>query len=191
MKRKLVLLAMSIVAGVVLSGCVAGRSPANTSNGLNGLQQRALTVRNMGSEFGATYDDIWYGVIATLQVNGFILQQADKESGYIYGVWQNMYEAQNESSRGGFSMFNISSSPTVYAGAYAGINTVYKKIDVSVTLDPIAETQTLVRMTARFDSEGSVVSEGVFANQFFGLLRKEIFLRKYQGSLYQNYNVKK
>ena len=73
-------------AVLLLGGCASVETPADTSTGMNGLQQRALTIRNIGDEFGATYNDVWYGTIATLQLNGFILKQADKSSGYIYGV---------------------------------------------------------------------------------------------------------
>ena len=174
---------------LLLTGCVSSEPPANTSTGMNGLQQRALTIRNIGEEFGATYSDVWYGTIATLQLNGFILKQADKSSGYIYGVWQNTYERQVESGKGGFVLTQLGTPPAYSFGGFFSRTDIYKQIDVSVTLEPLAKTQTLVRMVARFDSEGVPVAEGVFANRFFGLLRKEIFLRKNNGSIYQTYTA--
>lgn len=174
---------------LLLTGCVSSEPPANTSTGMNGLQQRALTIRNIGEEFGATYSDVWYGTIATLQLNGFILKQADKSSGYIYGVWQNTYERQVESGKGGFVLTQLGTPPAYSFGGFFSRTDIYKQIDVSVTLEPLARTQTLVRMVARFDNEGVPVAEGVFANRFFGLLRKEIFLRKNNGSIYQTYTA--
>lgn len=180
-----------LATGLLLSGCVSTEPPADTSTGMNGLQQRALTIRNIGEELGATYNDVWYGTIATLQLNGFILKQADKESGYIYGVWQNTYERQTENGKGGFVLTQLGTPPAYSFGGFFSRTDVYKQIDVSVTLEPLAKTQTLVRMVARFDSEGVPVAEGIFANRFFGLLRKEIFLRKNNASIYQTYTTTK
>ncbi len=174
-------------AVLLLGGCASVETPADTSTGMNGLQQRALTIRNIGDEFGATYNDVWYGTIATLQLNGFILKQADKSSGYIYGVWQNAYERQVENGKGGFVLTQLGTPPAYSFGGFFSRTTVYKQIDVSVTLEPLAKTQTLVRLVARFDNAGVPVAEGVFANRFFGLLRKEIFLRKNTGSIYQTF----
>ena len=143
----------------------------------------------IGEEFGATYSDVWYGTIATLQLNGFILKDADKASGYIYGVWQNAYERQVENGKGGFVLTQLGTPPAYSFGGFFSRTAVYKQIDVSVTLEPLAETQTLVRLVARFDNAGVPVAEGVFANRFFGLLRKEIFLRKNHGSIYQTYTA--
>lgn len=176
-------------AVLLLSGCASLETPADTSTGMNGLQQRALTIRNIGEEFGATYSDVWYGTIATLQLNGFILKDADKASGYIYGVWQNVYERQVENGKGGFVLTQLGTPPAYSFGGFFSRTAVYKQIDVSVTLEPLAETQTLVRLVARFDNAGVPVAEGVFANRFFGLLRKEIFLRKNHGSIYQTYTA--
>ena len=174
-------------AVLLLSGCASLETPADTSTGMNGLQQRALTIRNIGEEFGATYSDVWYGTIATLQLNGFILKDADKASGYIYGVWQNAYERQVENGKGGFVLTQLGTPPAYSFGGFFSRTTVYKQIDVSVTLEPLAKTQTLMRLVARFDNAGVPVAEGVFANRFFGLLRKEIFLRKNTGSIYQTF----
>ena len=80
-------------------------------------------------------------------------------------------------------------NPSVYGGAFFSRTAVFKQIEVSVTLEPLAETQTLVRLVSRFDNEGVPTAHGVFANRFFGLLRKEIFLRKNNGSIYQKYTV--
>mgnify|MGYP000880604639 CR=1 FL=1 len=189
MFNKIFLPATALAAGLMLAGCVSSEPPVNTSTGMNGLQQRALTIRNIGEELGATYSDVWYGTIATLQLNGFILKQADKNSGYIYGVWQNTYERQFENSKGGFVLTQLGTPPAYSFGGFFSRTNAYKQIDVSVTLEPLAKTQTLVRMVARFDSEGVPVAEGVFANRFFGLLRKEIFLRKNNGSIYQTYTA--
>ena len=180
LKSIMAVLAVSVAAG----GCIQPEPPVNTSTGMNGLQQRALTVRNIGEEFGATYDDVWYSAIAALQLNGFMLRQADKNSGSIYGVWLNTYEMQSETTEGGFFMTQLSASPSYYAGGFVSRTQVFKQIEVSVTLEPLAEHQTLVRLVARFDSDGEAVAEGVFANRFFGVLRKEIFLRKNGGSIY-------
>ena len=178
-----------LAAACMLAGCISPQPPADTSTGMNGLQQRVLTIRNIGEEFGATYNDVWYATIATLQLNGFILKQADKASGYIYGVWQNTYERQAETGRGGFALTQLGTSPSYFLGSFFSMTDVYKQIDVSVTFEPLAETQTLIRLVARFDNEGVPVAEGVFANRFFGLLRKEIFLRQNNGSIYQTYTA--
>ena len=139
-------------AVLLLGGCASVETPADTSTGMNGLQQRALTIRNIGDEFGATYNDVWYGTIATLQLNGFILKQADKSSGYIYGVWQNAYERQVENGNGGFVLTQLGTPPAYSFGGFISRTTVYKQIDVSVTLEPLAKTQTLVRLVARLSS---------------------------------------
>lgn len=180
------------VLGVILlvSGCMNQAGPVETSTGLNGLQQRALTARNIGEDLDATYNDVWYSVIATLQMNGFILKQADKNSGFIYGVWQDTYEAQKEFSQGGLLLTQLGvTNPSVYGGSFFSKTTVYKQIEVSVTLEPLARTQTLVRLASRFDNQGVAMAHGVFANRFFGILRKEIFLRKNNGSIYTKYTV--
>ena len=184
---------LGITAGVLsvillVSGCMNQDGPANTSTGLNGLQQRALTSRNIGEDLNATYNDVWYSVIATLQLNGFILKQADKNSGFIYGVWQNTYETQKAYTQGGLLLTQLGvTNPSVYGGAFFSKTTSFKQIEVSVTLEPIARTQTLVRLVSRFDNEGFAMAHGVFANRFFGLVRREIFLRKNHGSIYQKY----
>ena len=183
---------MAGVLGVILlaSGCLNQQGPADTSTGLNGLQQRALTARNIGEDLNASYNDVWYSVISTLQLNGFILKQADKNSGFIYGVWQNTYEKETSYTQGGLLLTQLGvSNPSVYGGAFFSRTTTYKQIEVSVTLEPLARTQTLVRLVSRFDNEGAAMAHGVFANRFFGILRKEIFLRKNSGSIYQKFSV--
>ena len=186
---------LGITAGVLsvillVSGCMNQDGPADTSTGLNGLQQRALTSRNIGEDLDATYNDVWYSVISTLQLNGFILKQADKNSGFIYGVWQDTYEAQKEYTQGGLLLTQLGvTNPSVYGGSFFSKTTSFKQIEVSVTLEPLARTQTLVRLVSRFDNQGIPTAHGVFANRFFGVLRKEIFLRKNGGSIYQKYTV--
>lgn len=178
------------VLGVILlvSGCMNEQGPADTSTGLNGLQQRALTSRSLGEDFDATYNDVWYSVISTLQLNGFVLKQADKHSGFIYGVWQDTYEQDTAYTRGGLFLAQLGvTNPSYYGGTFFSRTTSYKQIEVSVTLEPIARTQTLVRLVSRFDNQGIAMAHGVFANRFFGLVRKEIFLRKANGSIYQKY----
>lgn len=171
------------------AGCLTTRPPADASAGLNGLQRRVLTIRNLGSDLDASYNDVWYAAIATLQLNGFILKQADKCSGFIYGVWENQYERQTETTEGGFVLTQLGTSPAWSFGGTFSKTDVYKQIEVSVTLEPLAERQTLVRLVARFDNAGAPMAEGVFANRFFGLLRKEIFLRKHNGSIYQAHSA--
>ena len=190
MKKFMMMLAGG-VAALLFSGCVSSEQPANTSAGLNGLQQRALNVRNIGDELGATYKDVWYSTISTLQLNGFILKEADMQSGYIYGVWQDTYERRAEISNGGFTVYQVGGGSNLGIGSFFSKTDTYKQIEVSVTLEPLAETQTLVRLTARFDNSRVPVAEGVFANRFFGLLRKEIFLRKNGGSVYNNFSFAK
>lgn len=178
------------VLGVILlvSGCVNEQGPADTSTGLNGLQQRALTSRSLGEDFDATYNDVWYSVISTLQLNGFVLKQADKHSGFIYGVWQDTYEQDQAFTRGNLFLTQLGvTNPSYYGGVFFSRTTSFKQIEVSVTLEPIARTQTLVRLVSRFDNQGIPMAHGVFANRFFGLVRKEIFLRKANGSIYQKY----
>ncbi len=177
MDKKLAIFSATLVVGFLLIGCASTQPPADSSAGLSGLQQRALNSRNIGDEFGASYDDVWYSTIATLQLNGFILRQADKTNGYIYGVWQDTYEKQYETSEGSFLLRDVNTSPGLSYGSFFSRTDVYKQIEVSVTLEPVAPTQTIVRLVARFDSEGVPMAAGVFANRFFGLLRKEIFLR--------------
>lgn len=181
----------ALALGVVLlgAGCLAPQPPADSSDGMNGLQQRALTTRNIGEDMNATYNDVWYSVISTLQLNGFILKQADKNSGFIYGVWKDTYEQQKEYSQGGVLLTQLGTSSAWYGGAFFSRTTVFKQIEVSVTLEPLARTQTLVRLVSRFDNERVPTAQGVFANRFFGLLRKEIFLRKNGGSIYQKFSV--
>ena len=191
MKKQSGILAILIFSALLLTGCISTEIPADTSAGMTGMQQRALTVRNIGEELGATYNDVWYGVIATLQLNGFILKQADKESGYLYGVWQNTYERHVETTRGGFSLVQLAVPPGVSFGEFFSSTEQFRQIDVSVTLEPLAKTQTLVRIVARFDREGVPMAEGVFANRFFGLLRKEIFLRKNNGAIYNTFGTEK
>ena len=175
---------------LLVSGCMSQRPPADSSAGLNGLQQRALTIRNIGEDLDATYDDVWYSAISTLQLNGFILKQADKNSGFIYGVWQNTYEGQTQYTQGGLLLKQLGvTNASWYGGAFFATTKVFKEIEVSVTLEPLAPTQTLVRLVSRFDSEGVPTAHGVFANRFFGVLRREIFLRKNGGSIYQKFNV--
>ena len=163
MNKKFGFLVLLLAACVLLSGCISTEIPADTSAGMTGLQQRALTIRNIGEELGATYDDVWYGTIATLQLNGFILKQADRSSGYIYGVWQNAYERHVETGRGGFSLVQLAVPPGVSFGEFFSTTEQFRQIDVSVTLEPLARTQTLVRLVARFDNEGVPMAEGVFA----------------------------
>ena len=178
------------VLGVLLaSGCVTPKPPAETSTGKNGMQQRVLTTRNIGEDLDATYDDVWYGVISTLQLNGFILKQADKASGFIYGVWRDTYEMQTEYTNGGFFFTQAGSTSSMHWGGFFSRTNVYKQVEVSVTLEPLARTQTLVRIGSRFDNQGVPTAHGVFANRFFGLLRKEIFLRKNGGSIYRQFSV--
>lgn len=189
MNKNIGFLTILFPVALLLAGCISTEIPPDTSAGMTGLQQRALTVRNIGEELGATYDDVWYGTIATLQLNGFILKQADKSSGYIYGVWQNAYERDVETNRGGFALVQLAVPPGVSFGEFFSSTEQFKQIDVSVTLEPLDQTQTLVRLVARFDSEGVPMAEGVFANRFFGLLRKEIFLRKNNGSIYNTFSI--
>ena len=189
MRKHLVMMAGAAAVLLLAAGCQSPQGPASTSTGLNGLQQRSLTSRNIGEDLDATYNDVWYSAIATLQLNGFILKQADKNSGYIYGVWQDTYERQNEFSEGSFLLTQLGTSNSWYGGVFFSHTAVYKQIEVSVTLEPLAQTQTLVRLVSRFDNEGVPTAHGVFANRFFGLLRKEIFLRKNSGSIYQKFGA--
>ena len=180
------------LALAMLTGCSTERlAPVDTSTGLSDLQQRVLLTRNIGDEFGARYNDVWYATIATLQMNGFILRQADKNSGFIYGVWQNTYERQHEQSTGAFTLTQLGTQGSTTVGAYLGKTEVYKQIEVSVTLEPLARKQTLVRLSARFDSAGVPAAEGVFASRFFGQLRREVFLRMNNGSIYQPFSANK
>ncbi|MBQ9772247.1 MAG: hypothetical protein IJW23_10530 [Lentisphaeria bacterium] len=180
----------AVLAIAMLTGCSTERlAPVDTSTGMSSLQQRVLTTRNIGSEFNATYNDVWYATIATLQMNGFVLRHADKHSGFIYGVWQNTYERQYEQSAGALTLTQIGSGWSTSVGSFFGKTEVYKQIEVSVTLEPLATTQTLVRLSSRFDSAGTPTAEGVFANRFFGQLRREVFLRVNNGSIYQPFAV--
>lgn len=177
-----------LCAAVLMTGCVNPLPPADTNAGLDSLQQRTLTARNIGADLGATYNEVWYAAVATLQMNGFLLRSADRTSGYIYGVWLNTYEHNQEVSHGGFIITHVAASPEVAIGEFFSTHHKYRQIEVTVTLEPLAETQTLVRITSRFDTKGVPMVEGTFASQFFGLLRKEIFLRKFKGSIYTTYN---
>lgn len=194
MKSKISLACAAVFcAAVLMTGCVNPVYPANTNAGMNGLQQRALLSRNIGYDLDATYDDVWYAAVSTLQMNGFILRQADRASGYIYGVWQNTYEPEKEVSRGGFAMIStvqMDTPVTFTFGEFFSITYKFKQVEVAATLQPLARTQTLVRLTARFDNEGIPMAEGHFASRFFGLLRKEIFLRKNRASVYTVFQEK-
>ena len=189
MRKHLGITAAALGAILLGSGCMTPEPPADTSAGLNGLQQRALTTRNIGEDLDANYNDVWYSVISTLQLNGFILKQADKNSGFIYGVWKDSYELQKENTQGGILLTQLGTANTWYGGVFFSETSVFKQIEVSVTLEPLAPRQTLVRLTSRFDNKGVPTAHGVFANRFFGLLRKEIFLRKNHGSIYQKFSV--
>lgn len=177
-----------LCAAVLMTGCATPVAPADTSAGMSGLQLRTLNARNIGYDMGATYNDVWYAAVATLQMNGFLLRSADRTSGYIYGVWMNTYEHEKEISHGGIIMTHIATPPEIAVGEFFSTHHKFRQIEVAVTLEPVAETQTIVRITSRFDTKGVPMAEGTFANQFFGLLRKEIFLRKYKGSVYTAYN---
>ena len=76
MRKHLVMMAGAAAVLLLAAGCQSPQGPASTSTGLNGLQQRSLTSRNIGEDLDATYNDVWYSAIATLQLNGFILKQA-------------------------------------------------------------------------------------------------------------------
>lgn len=177
-----------LCTAVLMTGCANPVAPADTNAGMDGLQLRTLNARNIGYDIGATYNEVWYAAVATLQMNGFLLRSADRASGYIYGVWMNTYEHHQEVSHGGFFITHIASPPEFAIGEFFGTHHKFRQIEVAVTLEPLAETQTIVRITSRFDTKGVPMAEGTFANQFFGLLRKEIFLRKHKGSVYTAYN---
>ena len=75
---------------VVLSVCAGCMQPPRQE--LSPLQQRQVFSRNVANECDASYNDVWWGALTVLQDNGFVLRQANHDSGYLYGVQSRSVE---------------------------------------------------------------------------------------------------
>lgn len=142
----------------VLSGCSTSREYGSSS--LTGLQRRVIHSRYIGKEFNAGYKAVWWATISALQLNGFVLRNADCDTGYIYGIWQNNFEKE--------------SLPILFTGLSLGYQ---KVIEVSVTLERVSNIETLVRISCRGDGKGHNMDNAEFSSRFFATVNKELFLR--------------
>ena len=135
-----------------VAGCAMQPPPRSE---LAPLQVRAVNTRDLGKQFNATYDDIWWATLTVLQNDGFVLRQADKDAGFIYGVWMNTFEKRASSRK-------------------------FAEVEVSLTLEKNAEHSTLVRLSARVGSDGEPQDDAAFTSRFFAGIQKELFLRMAQ-----------
>jgi hypothetical protein len=134
----------------LLAGCATQPPPRSE---LAPLQARVVNTRDLGKQFNATYDDIWWATLTVLQNDGFVLRQADKEAGFIYGVWMNTFEQRARK---------------------------FADVEVSLTLEKREEHSTWVRLSARLGSDGEPQDDGAFTSRFFAGIQKELFLRMAQ-----------
>ena len=145
-------------------GCSKSISAPPESTSLTGLQERVIHSRTIGDLFEADYDKVWWATISTLQLNGFILRDANKDSGYLYGIWTNAFELRDS---------KISSSIPLVGNK---VVTEFKEIVVSITLEPKTETETVVRISSRADSTATSLDSAEFSRRFFAAIQKELFL---------------
>ena len=157
MKVSTVLILVCFIA-LSSSGCSTSREYGTSS--LTGLQSRTIHSRYIGKDFNAGYKAVWWATISALQLNGFVLRNADCDSGYIYGVWQNHFEDE--------------SLPVLFTGLSFGYQ---RAIEVSVTLERIRNTETLVRISCRGDGKGHNMDNAEFSSRFFATVNKELFLK--------------
>ncbi len=129
---------------------------------LTGLQSRVIHSKYIGEQFNANYKQVWWSVVSTLQLHGFVLRDADIDTGYIYGVWQNAFEKETTNS-------TLLPSLT--------FNKSIEVIEVSVTLEDKGERGTLVRISSRGDSDGESMNNATFSSRFFASVNKELLLK--------------
>jgi len=141
-------------------GCATQRQ--YESPRLTGLQNRVIHSRLIGKQFGATYKEVWWSSISTLQLHGFVLRDADVETGYIYGVWQNVFETEGS---------NASVLPMIMSSRSLEV------IEVSLTLEDMGKKGTKVRISSRGDANGESMDCATFASRFFASLNKELLLK--------------
>jgi hypothetical protein len=141
---------MLLLPLALLAGCATQLPPRSQ---LAPLQARVVNTRDLGKQFNATYDDIWWATLTVLQNDGFVLRQADKDAGFIYGVWMNSFERRARE---------------------------FADVEVSLTLEKREEHSTLVRLSARLGSDGEAQDDAAFTSRFFAGIQKELFLRMAQ-----------
>jgi len=139
----------------LLAGCATQPPPRSQ---LAPLQARVVNTRDLGKQFNATYDDIWWATLTVLQNDGFVLRQADKEAGFIYGVWMNSFERRANHS----------------------LSRKFADVEVSLTLEKREEHSTWVRLSARLGPDGEAQDDAAFTSRFFAGIQKELFLRMAQ-----------
>ena len=148
------------VSTLLLCGCTTHSLRELSTPRLTGLQRRAVNSRHIGKQFDATYDDVWWATISTLQLHDFVLRDADKDAGYIYGVWQNGFEQETKRS-----IFGLNKEEEL------------KEIEVSVTLEDLGSEGAMVRISSRGTSVGESMDDASFCSRFFASLNKELLLQ--------------
>jgi hypothetical protein len=154
----------ALLPWMLLAGCAISDPPKSE---LSPLQARAVNSRDLGKQFGATYDEIWWATMTTLQDAGFVVRQASKNDGYIYGVWLNSFEKESDY----FGPLNAAAMRS------------FSQVEVSVTLEKSGEHSTLVRLSTRLGPESEAQDDAAFTRRFFAYLQKEVFLREAQKRL--------
>ena len=145
---------------LLLVAAVAGCANLSGSR-LASLQSRELRSRVMGQRLNATYDQVWWGTVTALQNAGFVLRTADKDAGFIYGVWSDVFETKGEIP---FLLFSIPIG--------------YREVEVSVTLERRGEHSTVLRVSNRLGSAGESQDDALFPQRFFAAVQKEVFRRQ-------------
>ena len=151
MERVITLLSLLLLALTV--GC-----QHISRSDLGPLQSRALHSRDVGRQLDARYDEVWWGTVTALQDAGFVLRQADKNAGFIYGVWID------------------TSEPAIEVPLF-GIPLTHQVVEVSITLEQQGETSTVLRLSARMGAGGESQDDAQFPQRFFAAVQKEVFVR--------------
>ena len=105
--------------------------------------------------------------MTTLQDAGFVVRQASKTDGYIYGVWLNAFEKDSE----------------YFGPLNAAAMRKFSQVEVSVTLERSGERGTMVRISTRLGPACEAQDDAAFTRRFFAYLQKEVFLREAQKRL--------
>lgn len=177
-----ILVALTMAAG----GCTLTAPPPTP---VSGLQRRAITTRDLGKELQAEYEDLWWATITVLQDRGFVLRDADRQGGFIYGAWLNRFENRTVTPPPGFTLlsdllgtdlFSVTSNTSEIAGGLDSFGNWHEftDIEVSVTFERRDKGSILVRLSSRFGWDGGPQDSDDFASRFFGAIRKEVFLRR-------------
>jgi len=147
---------LMLLAAVCIGGCYgASETPRAV---VTGLQARTANSHDFGRVSPVTYENVWWATISSLQLNGFVLRQADINSGYVYGVWRHA---------------------SIDVGAYPyGLDSDLRKIEVSVTLRKLTDSKTRVRISGDFGPDGRPIHPAEFSKRFFGAIQKELFLQE-------------